>query len=369
MGCSSGCSMPAFGWLLMYLMVGLDFGSYVYPMVTGFALVAPFAAAGFYEISRRLETGEPLSWGAVFGCIFGPGGKAVGIMAIVTTFSYIIWLDIAAALYVMFFSMKPLRFDALLEAIITTPKGMVFFVVGNAIGAVLALMVFSIMVVSLPMVFDREVDFVTAMITSVKAVLANPKPMLLWCVIIGVLLGPVAGVGVRWAAGDPAGAGPRDLASLPPGGGKGKYVMDVRLTVPMFFDRVSDAWPGAMQQPAAMCVIAVAAGPRPTDRQCRPHPPRTCRYGHLASCRTGDRPLRHSWRLLPGHCGMMAGIDKNRRETGTGVARLAWRLQYLGDNAIGISRRHAARHADGARRPADDGGRGTSAHRRRHASC
>jgi uncharacterized membrane protein len=89
----------------------------------------------------------------------------------------------------MFFSMQPLRFQALLEAIITTPKGFVFFVVGNAIGAMLALIVFSIMVVSLPMVFDRQVDFVTAMITSVKSVLANPKPMLAWCVIIGVLLG------------------------------------------------------------------------------------------------------------------------------------------------------------------------------------
>ncbi len=184
-----GLVYASFGWLLIYLMVGLDFGSYVYPMVTGFALVAPFAAAGFYEMSRRLEQGLPLSWGAVLGCIFGPGGKAVGTMAIVTTFSYIIWLDIAAALYVMFFSMKPLHFNALLEAIITTPKGMVFFAAGNAIGAILALMVFSIMAVSLPMVFDREVDFVTAMITSVKAVLANPKPMLLWCVIIGVLLG------------------------------------------------------------------------------------------------------------------------------------------------------------------------------------
>lgn len=184
-----GLVYAGFGWFLMYLMIGLEFGSYVYPMVTGFALVAPFAAAGFYEISRRLEFGRPLSWGAVFGCIFGPGGKAVGVMAIVTTFAYIIWLDIAAALYVMFFGMKPVGFTGMLDAIVTTPKGFLFFVVGNAVGAVIAAFVFSIMVVSLPTVFDRNVDFVTAMITSVKAVIAAPGPMLLWAAIIGVLLG------------------------------------------------------------------------------------------------------------------------------------------------------------------------------------
>jgi uncharacterized membrane protein len=184
-----GLCYAAFGWLILFLMIKLEWGSYTYPMATGFALVAPFAAAGLYEISRRLEAEEPLSFSAVIGCVFGRGGKQVGIMAVVTTFAYIVWLDIAVALYVLFYGMKPLKFMALIENVLTTPTGLMFFVVGNAIGAALAFLVFSIMVVSLPVVFDRNVDFVTAMITSVKAVLANPKPMLLWMAIIGVLLG------------------------------------------------------------------------------------------------------------------------------------------------------------------------------------
>lgn len=184
-----GLVYAAFGWLLLYLMIGLNWGSYTYPLFTGFALVAPFAAAGFYEISRLLEKGEALSWGRVLGCVFGPGGKAVSIMLIVTTFAYIIWLDIAVALYVMFFGMKPLGFTGILDAIVTTPKGFLFFIIGNGVGAVIAAFVFSIMVVSLPIVFDRQVDFVTAMITSVKSVIMSPGPMFLWCAIIGVLLG------------------------------------------------------------------------------------------------------------------------------------------------------------------------------------
>lgn len=188
-GLAFGLIYAVFGWFILLLLFRYDASAYGYPLMTGFALVAPFAAAGFYEVSRRLEKSEPLSWGAVFGCVFGRGGKAVGIMAVVTTFSYIIWLDIAAAMYVMFFGLKPLRMPALIESILTTPAGFVFFIAGNAVGAVLAVLVFSIMVVSLPIVFDRQVDFVTAMITSVKAVITNPRPMLLWCAIIGVLLG------------------------------------------------------------------------------------------------------------------------------------------------------------------------------------
>ena len=185
---SFGLLYAAFGWFILFLMIRMNYGSYTYPMATGFALVAPFAAGGLYEISRRLESNQSISAGAIFASFFSKNGQAISIMAVVTTFSYLIWLDIAAAIYVLFFGLKPLSMGALLDAVITTPRGMVFLVVGNLVGAALALLVFSITVISLPLVFDRDVDFVTAMITSVKSVLANPKPMLAWCLIIGFLL-------------------------------------------------------------------------------------------------------------------------------------------------------------------------------------
>jgi uncharacterized membrane protein len=185
---SFGLVYAAFGWLIIFLMIGLEWGSYAYPLATGFALVAPIAAAGLYGISEQLERGERPSWAQVANCLYGRRGEATRFMAVVTTFAYIIWLDIAAAIYVAFWGMKALRFREILEAAFTTPYGLAFLLIGNGIGALLALAVFAIMVISLPLLFDRKIDFVTAMITSVKSVLKNPIPMLLWCATIGVLL-------------------------------------------------------------------------------------------------------------------------------------------------------------------------------------
>lgn len=177
------------GWFLAYLFYALEINYYVYPMATGFAMVAPFVAAGLYEVSRRLENDQPLAWGPVLTSVRTGGGKDLGWMVLTTTFAYIIWLDIAIALYVIFFGLNPLGLRELMEAVVTTPTGALFFLIGNAAGAVLSLAVFAITAVSFPLLFDRDVDFVTAMITSVKTVLQNPRPMLFWCAIIGVCLG------------------------------------------------------------------------------------------------------------------------------------------------------------------------------------
>ncbi len=186
-GLAFGLAYAALGWVMIYLLNTLEINYYVYPMATGFALLAPFVASGIYEVSHCLEQGKKLSWSCVISSTRTAGGKDLSWMAVVTTFSYIIWLDIAVALYVIFFGMKPIAFPELVNAIMTTPSGFLFFVLGNAAGIALSFIVFSLTVVSLPLLFDQHVDFVTAMITSVKVVLKNPKPMALWAGIIGVL--------------------------------------------------------------------------------------------------------------------------------------------------------------------------------------
>jgi uncharacterized membrane protein len=176
------------GWVLILLLLEFDLPYLVYPLTAGFALIAPFVAAAFYAISRSLERGETLTWGTLARSVRDAFSSDLGWMALVTGFSLFIWMDIAALLTFAFLGFTSLSAQELLELIFTTPMGLLFLVIGNAVGAVIALAVFSFSVTSFPMLFDREVDFVTAMITSVKVVVASPVAMILWCATIAVLI-------------------------------------------------------------------------------------------------------------------------------------------------------------------------------------
>lgn len=66
-----------------------------------------------------------------------------------------------------------------------------FLVVGSAVGAIFRTVVFTARAFSLPIIKDREVDAVTAVLSSAKAVLRNKPAMLVWALLImtGVAVG------------------------------------------------------------------------------------------------------------------------------------------------------------------------------------
>jgi uncharacterized membrane protein len=92
---------------------------------------------------------------------------------------------LALLVFLSFYGANIPSLPQLFANIFSTPYGMAFLLVGNGLGALIALFVFSITALSPPLVVDRDVDFVTAMTVSVRAVMANPRPMLAWAIVIG----------------------------------------------------------------------------------------------------------------------------------------------------------------------------------------
>jgi uncharacterized membrane protein len=63
----------------------------------------------------------------------------------------------------------------------------VFLVVGSAVGSIFAAISFAASVFSLPFIANRDVDVVTAVVSSINAVLRNRRTMFLWAVIVAIL--------------------------------------------------------------------------------------------------------------------------------------------------------------------------------------
>ena len=176
------------GWLLAALLWQFNMPFLVYPVAMGFALVAPFVAVAFYEVSRSLATNVTPTVYKAWCAVCDAKNRDIRWMALITSFAFFLWMDMAAMITLSFFGAAALDLGELLTQIRTTTHGWIFLVVGHVVGAAIALLVFSISVISIPMLFDRDIDIVTAIRTSVRVVKANPLPLALWCAVIAAAI-------------------------------------------------------------------------------------------------------------------------------------------------------------------------------------
>ena len=113
----------------------------------------------------------------------------LGWIAFVTMILFLLWMFVAQLLVA--FILGPKAFASprdLLLLVATTPQGWILLIVGHVVGALFSLVAFSLTLVAFPLLLDRNVDFVIAIITSVRAVATSPRPMVVWAAVVAILM-------------------------------------------------------------------------------------------------------------------------------------------------------------------------------------
>jgi uncharacterized membrane protein len=178
-----GLAFMVMGWLLMKVYESAP--AYTLALSAGFLLSGPFLCMGLYQVSRHLERGEKPDLGDSLTAWDSHMGQ-MAIFGFVLLVLEMLWGRAAMVIFAVSFDGMPDLQGSLMALV--NPDNIGFIVTYLGVGAVFAGLIFSISVISIPMMLDRQVDAITAGLTSLRLVLTQPAVMLFWGALITLLV-------------------------------------------------------------------------------------------------------------------------------------------------------------------------------------
>ena len=181
---------PIIGFLLVWFASNTDFLPLVFPLISGFALVGPIAAIGLYEMSRRHERGEAVSWRHAFDVMQSPSFVPIIVLGGFLLSIFVAWMYVASWIYFLSLGPEPpTSIATFARDIFTTGAGWAMLVSGIGIGFLFAALVLAISVVSFPLLIDRHVGLPAAVVASVRVTAQNPVAIGAWGLVVVAFLG------------------------------------------------------------------------------------------------------------------------------------------------------------------------------------
>jgi uncharacterized membrane protein len=172
-----GVVLLALAWNATYLVPAL---------IGGFLLVAPFLAMVFYALSRQIERGESIDpVGAFFA--WRRNAASIALFGLMLALALITWERLAAIVFALFYGGQVSDIGTLVTDILFSGRYTQLLIAYFGVGGLVAASVFAFSVVTAPLLLDREVDVITAAVTSIRCCLRNPLAMLVWAALIAVL--------------------------------------------------------------------------------------------------------------------------------------------------------------------------------------
>lgn len=154
--------------------------------VSGFFLVAPLLAAGLNELSRQHEQGKKLLFIESIQC-FRRNLESFSFYGLLLALIGLMWERFSAIAFALLGSSTGIDARNFIVSLVLSGEHNAFIGTWFALGGVLALCVFMVSVVTVPMMLDHDADMPTATVTSLRAFLLNTGPLLLWAALLVAL--------------------------------------------------------------------------------------------------------------------------------------------------------------------------------------